>query len=181
MAGSARVHVHTVRKRSLCLSAGAQPSLPQHSISAETAAVVVDDDADNDAAQRQFSPEVSMPEQWSPRLQARKRSKPLDFPTQQERIIHPPALLAQLSVVELPTSGHQNNCLWFSVQRATGQLSATEQFTVAAEHASNRGRKQIHQELLRALPAAAAHRNGSNDEWAQANRLTDSKTDRCRA
>ena len=93
-----------------------------------------------------------MPEQWSPRLQARKRSKPLAFPTQQERIIHPSALLAQLSVVELPTSGHQNNCLWFSVQRATGQLNAREQFTGAAEHASGRGRKQIHQELLRALP-----------------------------
>ena len=112
-----------------------------------------------------------MVEQWSPRPQVWKRSKPLHFPTQQERIIHPSALLAQLSVVELPTSGHQNNCLWFSVQRATGQLSATEQFTVATEHASNRGRKQIHQELLRALPAVAAHRNGSNDECRVVGRL----------
>ena len=109
MAGSARVHVHAVRKRSLCLSVSAQSSAARRRIPAETAAVVVDDDDNNDAAQVQISPEVSMPEQWSPRLQARKRSKPLAFPTQQERIIHPSALLAQLSVVELPTSGHQKN------------------------------------------------------------------------
>ena len=110
MAGSARVHVHTVRKRSLCHSVSAQSRLLQHRIPAETetAAVVVDDDDNKDAAQAQVSPEVSMPKQWSPRLQARKRSKPLTFPTQEERTIDPFSLLAQLSVVQLPTSGHSS-------------------------------------------------------------------------
>ena len=72
-----------------------------------------------------------------------------------QRIIAPATLLAQLSVVELSASGYHNNCLWFSVQRATGQVSADGQYTEAAETASDKGRTQIHQELLRALPAAA--------------------------
>ena len=87
-------------------------------------------------------------EQWDPQLQARKRSKPLTHPTREQRVIHPATLLAQLSVVELPTNGYHNNCLWFSVQRAIGKLSATEQLTVAGQLASDRGREWIHQELL---------------------------------
>ena len=102
---------------------------------------------------------------WSPRFEMRKRSKPLAYPTTTERIIEPATLLAQLNVVELPTSGYNNNCLWFSVQRATAQLSATRQYTAEAECASDKGRTQIHQELIRALPAAANVEKGENFEW----------------
>lgn len=136
-----------------------------------TAAIVVvddDDDANNSprfAAETENSPDLSMPERWSPWLQERKRSKPLAFPTREERIVQPAVLLAQLSVVELPTSGHNNNCLWFSVQRATAQLSATQQYTEEAESASDKGRTQIHQELIRALPAAADVEEGKNGDW----------------
>ena len=152
------------RKRPAAPSAA--PSLPAHAnLSAGT--VVVVNVVDDEVQAAEASPEVTMPERWSPRLQERKRSKPLTFPTQQERASQrPAALLAQLSVVELDTSGHNNNCLWFSVQRATGQLTAASQHTEAAERASDTGRAQIHKELLRALPAAAnAAVLGTNDVW----------------
>ena len=103
--------------------------------------------------------------QWSPRLEKRKRSKPLTFPTTSQRIIEPAQLLSQLNVVELPTSSYNNNCFWFSVQRATAQLSAPQQFTAEAEFASDKGRTQIHEELMRALPAAADVEKGHNGEW----------------
>ena len=107
-----------------------------------------------------------MVEQWDSQLQARKRSKPLTHPTREQRVIQPAALLAQLSVVELPTDGYHSNCLWFSVQRALGKLSATrEQLTVAGQLASDRGREWIHQELLQALPANAENGVGCNEEW----------------
>jgi hypothetical protein len=152
--------------------------------------VVVDDDANNSprcTARTENSQDLSMPARWSPRLQERKRSKPLAFPTQEERILQPAALLAQLSVVELPTSGHNNNCLWFSVQRASGQLSAPSQYTGTAECQSDSGRKRIHQELLRALPPAAADVTGNNNVWwagfnrAQAEQVYEQKLMMCEA
>lgn len=119
----------------------------------------------NAASQVEGSSEFSMPTQWDSRLHKRARSKPLTFPTQQERIIQPSALLDQLNVIELQTNGYHNNCLWFSVQLATGLLSAPKQFEVYTEQKSDVGRLQIHQELLRALPAATCMQVGTNDVW----------------
>ena len=107
--------------------------------------------------------ELQIVEQWSPWVARRKRSMPLSYPSMAERIFQPAELLSQLSVVELPTSGFHNNCLWFSVQRATRKLGAKHQYSAHTECSSDCGRAQIHEELLRALPAAADQAEGRND------------------
>lgn len=62
-------------------------------------------------------------------------------------------VLQKLDVVEVQTSGYQNNCLWYSTQLAMGALeSSTEQYTAAAKRDSSLGRDAIHNELLCALP-----------------------------
>ena len=132
------------------------------------AAIVVEDDSVVSADLGSGDDYLQIEEQWSACWVARrKRSMPLSYPSMAERIIHEPAeLLSQLSVVELPTSGFHNNCLWFSVQRAfraTRKLGATEQYSAHAECSSDCGRAQIHEELLRALPAAADQAEGRND------------------
>ena len=131
------------------------------------AAIVVDDDSVVSADLGSGDDYLQIEEQWRPCWVARrKRSMPLSYPSMAERIIHEPAeLLSQLSVVELPTSGFHNNCLWFSVQRATRKLGATEQYSAHAECSSDCGRAQIHEELLRALPAAADQAEGRDDVW----------------
>jgi hypothetical protein len=172
MAGAPRVHVHVVRKRGLPgLGDIHIPRQQQRtkgisiqSCSCSHTAMSSDDVGCSKSAEE--DEEVTVQGQWSPSLEMRQRSKPLAFPTMRQRIIEPATLLAQLSVVELSASGYHNNCLWFSVQRAIGQVSADGQYTEAAETASDKGRTQIHQELLRALPAAAdAHIECTNEEW----------------
>ena len=76
-----------------------------------------------------------------------------------------PQLLHQLDVVEQPTSGFQNNCLWFSTQVAMGRLTAGKQFSEAGEAASREGRRQIYEELLHAWPVTDVDAVGPNDTW----------------
>ena len=74
-------------------------------------------------------------------------------------------VLHQLDVVELPTSGFQNNCLWFSTRLATGELSARAQYTASAEEASSTGRDQIHSVLRKVWPVRDSQQCGANDTW----------------
>ena len=159
-------HIHQPVKRAP--SPAVSSGLPLLATRESTVVELYDDDGDCQSSlscMHDHDSDCRIQAQWSPRLENRKRSKPLTFPTSIQRIIEPAQLLFQLNVVELPTSGHNNNCLWFSVQRATAQLSATQQFTAEAEFASDKGRTQIHEELMRALPAAADVEMGNNGEW----------------
>ena len=62
---------------------------------------------------------------------------------------------------------------WFSVQSASGQLSVAEQFTAAAERASDWGRKHIHQELLRLPEIRLPRRIGWEHVNGEANPFAD--------
>ena len=77
-------------------------------------------------------------------------------------------LLQKLNVVELYTSGYQNNCLWFSTQFASGQLGVQAQHSSEVREASIKGRDAIHKEVVCALPGCCTSNmdlSGPNDEW----------------
>ena len=163
-----RVHVHNPRKRHECTPRIlAVQHVQRRTEKADSLGLAFTDDDDGHScpAADLSSEGFEIQERWSPRLSMRKRSKPLTHPTTDQRIMQPAAVLAQLNVLELPTNGYNNNCLWFSVQRATGSLSDSEQYRLAGERASDTGRGMIHQELLRALPAAANLGPGNPDLW----------------
>ena len=74
-------------------------------------------------------------------------------------------LMDQLGIVEQPTSGFENNCLWFSTQLAMGRLRVSRQDSEEAQWASSQARLEIHQELERAWPVTDAEAVGPNDSW----------------
>ena len=74
-------------------------------------------------------------------------------------------LLKLLNVVELETSGFENNCLWFSTQLATHELLPSQQHTNKARQASSQGRLHIHYECMRAWPSRDEDAKGPNESW----------------
>jgi len=70
-------------------------------------------------------------------------------------------LLSSLHVVEVDTSGHHNNCLWFSTHLAMGEFDSSDQHSSAVRERSDIGRKSIHDEVMRALPDGT----GRNHVW----------------
>ena len=90
-------------------------------------------------------------------------------------------LMDQLGIVEQPTSGFQNNCLWFSTQLAMGRLRVSRQDSEEAQWASSQARLEIHQELERAWPVTDAEAVGPNDSWWAGSTLSELRVtrDRC--
>lgn len=74
-------------------------------------------------------------------------------------------LLKLLNVVELETSGFENNCLWFSTQLATHELLPSQQHTNEARQASSQGRAYIHYECMRTWPSRDEDAKGPNESW----------------
>ena len=119
-------HVHNPRKRAGLVSP------PQLS----------DDDASCSSSSKSQVVEVLAPSKRQRQRQSRRRS----FSATAGAVgasLSIDKLLELLNVVELETSGFENNCLWFSTQLATHELLPSQQHTNEARQASSQGRASI--------------------------------------
>jgi hypothetical protein len=102
----------------------------------------------------------------SDRMVSRKRPHPESSTLDEKGVrVNLAMLLQQLDVEELPTHGHENNCLWFAAQLALGKLGQLEQFTNSAEAASSIARLTIHEEALRVWPFQRQDAIGDSQTW----------------
>ena len=141
-------HVHNPRKRAGLVSP------PQLS----------DDDASCSSSSKVQVVEVLAPSKRQRQRQSRRRS----FSATAGAVgasLSIDKLLKLLNVVELETSGFENNCLWFSTQLATHELLPSQQHTNEARQASSQGRASIHYECMRAWPSRDEDAKGPNESW----------------